>query len=44
VLEDYHVMAPAWRDRFLAASVFYLRGSGNADNPLVTRIRAALIG
>jgi hypothetical protein len=42
VLEDYHAMAPAWRDRFLATSVFYLRGSSDPDNSLATRIRAAL--
>ena len=33
---------PAWRDRFLAASVFNLRGSGDKDNDLVKRTRAAL--
>ena len=30
------------RDRYLAASVFNLRGSGDQENPLVGRIRAAL--
>jgi hypothetical protein len=42
VLEDYEHLAPPWRDRFLAASVFNLRGSGEKDNDLVQRIRAAL--
>lgn len=42
VLEDFHHVSPAWRDRFLAASVFNLRGSGEKDNSLVSRARAAL--
>ena len=42
VLEDYELMAPQWRDRYLAASVFNLKGSGDRDNDLVKRIRAAL--
>ncbi|MGI8603002.1 MAG: hypothetical protein ACR2OZ_08380 [Verrucomicrobiales bacterium] len=42
VLEDYeHLPSPA-RDHLLAASMFYLRGSGDADNDLVRRIRGAL--
>jgi len=42
VFEDYHAMAPGWRDRFLAASVFNLRGPSEPDSGLVGRIRAAL--
>ena len=42
MLEDYNVMAAPWRDRYLAASVFYLKGSGDPDNDLVKRTRAAL--
>jgi hypothetical protein len=42
VLEDYGHVSPAWRNRFLAASVFSLRGSGDPDQPLAHRIRAAL--
>ncbi len=42
VLEDYQHVSPACRDRYLAASVFNLRGSGDADNDLVKRTRAAL--
>jgi len=44
VLEDYHQLAPPWRDRFLAASVFNLKGSAAPDNELVKRTRAALNG
>ena len=43
-LEDYYHVSPAWRDRFLAASVLQLRGSGGKDNSLVNRIRAAVQG
>ncbi len=42
VLEDYHQLTPPWRDRFLAASPFWLRGSGDKDNDLVKRTREAL--
>jgi hypothetical protein len=42
VLEDYAFMAPAWRNRYLAASVFNLKGTGDRDNDLVKRTRAAL--
>lgn len=42
VMEDYKAMAPQWRDRYLAASAFFLRGSGDSDNDLVKRTRAAL--
>ena len=42
VLEDYARLAPPWRDRLLAASLFYFRGSGDPDNDLVQRTRAAL--
>lgn len=44
VLEDFHHLSPAWRPRFLAASVFQLRGSGAADNPLVQRSRSLFGG
>src|SRR5262249_54105894 len=44
VLEDYGQISPAWRDQFLAASMFQLRGSGGADNSLVKRIRGVLNG
>jgi len=42
VLEDYYHVSPTWRDRFLAASVYKLRGTGERDNPLVQRTRDAL--
>ncbi len=41
-LEDYHHLSPSVRDRFLAASVFWLKGSGASDSPLLARTRAAL--
>ena len=41
-LEDYHHITPAWRNRFLAASIFWLKGSGGNDTPLLQRTRAAL--
>ena len=41
VLEDYERLSSPWRDRMLAASVFYLRGSGEPDNDLVKRTRSA---
>jgi hypothetical protein len=42
VLEDYRRVSPKWRSRYLAASVFKLQGSGQADNQVVERTRAAL--
>jgi hypothetical protein len=40
-LEDYFNVSPEWRAKFLASSVFQLRGSQGADNQLVQRTRAA---
>lgn len=42
VLEDYYHVSPDWRSRFLATSVYSLRGSEDPDNGLVGRIRSAL--
>lgn len=42
VLEDAEFIAPAWRDRFLAASLFWMKGAGSPDSPLVKRTRATL--
>jgi hypothetical protein len=42
VFEDYAHLSPAWRDRFLAASVYWLKGAGAPDNALVARTRALL--
>jgi len=44
VLEDHAAVSAAWRDRYLAASMFSLRGSGKPDHALVARTRAALKG
>jgi hypothetical protein len=44
VLEDYARVSPEWRDRYLAASTYLLRGSAAADTPLVSRTHAALKG
>lgn len=41
-LEDYFNVTPTWRDRYLAASLFWMKGSGAADTPLVGRVRTAL--
>ncbi len=35
-------LSPEWRDRFLAGSLFWLKGSGAPDAPVVKRTRAAL--
>lgn len=43
-LEDFEHVSPAWRDRFLASSVYKLRGSADNENRLVARTRAALQG
>lgn len=42
VLEDYYHISPQIRDRFLAASTFWLQGSKKPDTNLVGRTRAAL--
>ena len=44
VLEDYAHVSPGWRDRYLAASVFWLKGSGDKDTDLVRRTRDAMKG
>jgi hypothetical protein len=41
-LEDYYQVSPAWRNPYLASSMFNLKGSGDPDNGLVARTRAAL--
>jgi hypothetical protein len=43
-LEDYYHVSAEWRDRFLAASMVQLRGTGSPDNKLVERTRVALKG
>jgi hypothetical protein len=42
VMEDAANVSPAWRNQFLAASVFWLKGSGSPDAAVVKRTRAAL--
>jgi hypothetical protein len=44
VFEDYHRLSPSWRELHLAASVFWLNGSGTPDNQLVQQARQALAG
>ena len=41
-LEDYYNISPAWRNLYLASSVFKLRGANGKDNGLIGRIREAL--
>jgi hypothetical protein len=41
-LEDFYNVSPAWRNRFMAASVFWLKGSAGNDSPVLQRTRAAL--
>ena len=39
-LEDFNHTTPPWRARYLAASMFNLRGAGDKDNDLIRRTRA----
>jgi len=41
-LEDFYNVTPEWRNRFLAASLFWMKGSAGADTNVAQRIRAAL--
>lgn len=42
VLEDFHAVSPALRNRFLAAALPLLKSANASDQPMVARIRAAL--
>ena len=42
MIEDSEFLAPGWRNRFLAASLFWMKGADAPDSPLVQRTRAAL--
>ena len=42
VLEDFYNVSPTWRNRCLAASVYKLRGSHDADNKLTQNAALAL--
>jgi hypothetical protein len=41
-LEDYYHVTPAWRNRYLAMSMFNLRGANDRDNKLIKQTRGAL--
>ncbi len=41
-LEDYRVLTPEWRNRFLAASTYQLRSETEPTRGLVNRIRTAI--
>jgi hypothetical protein len=41
VLEDYYHLSPPWRGRFLASTVFHLKGAGDKDTGLLQKTRAA---
>ncbi len=42
VMEDHAHLSAGWKDRFLATNLFWLKGAGGADAPVVKRTRAAL--
>ena len=42
VMEDFYSVSPEWRNHYLAASVFRLRGPSAPTNQIVERINAAL--
>lgn len=44
VLEDYQRISPRWRDRYLAASAYYLPGTMTRDNRVALRARSLLGG
>lgn len=41
VLEDYYQVSPIFRNRFLAATAFYIKGSSDKDTGLLQRTRDA---
>jgi len=41
-LEDYYHVSAPWRARYAASSMFNLKGTGDRDNDLIARTRAAL--
>ena len=41
-LEDFHHTSSPWRARFLATTMFQLRGSGERDNSLIARVRETM--
>lgn len=42
VLEDYRAISPEFRNQYLASAAFLLPGSGDRNNALIERTRAAL--
>jgi hypothetical protein len=42
VLEDFHQVTPAWRNRYLAAALYKMRNASEPTTPLVGRIQSAL--
>ncbi len=44
VLEDYALVSPAWRDRYLAAGLYHFRTPNEPDTSLLKRMRVALTG
>lgn len=42
VLEDCQRLSPGWREKYLASSMYWLKGSGAKDSGLLGRTRAAL--
>ncbi|HEX6963835.1 MAG TPA: hypothetical protein VF175_18350 [Lacipirellula sp.] len=41
-LEDFYLVSPAWREKYLAASMYMLNTAAERDNRLVERTRQAL--
>lgn len=41
-LEDYRILSPEWRNRFLAASTYQLRNETEKTRPLVGKIQTAI--
>jgi hypothetical protein len=44
MMEDYYRVSPEWRNRYLASGMMQFRGTGDRDNALVKRTKAALKG
>lgn len=42
IMEDYDLVSPEYKQRFLAASLYWLKGSASSDSPILARTRAAL--
>lgn len=42
IFEDYRLVSPRWRPHMLGVSVYYLRGAGLPDSPVIQRVREAV--